>query len=161
MKPSLAVREAVGGLEKMDVGIVLGGSSRVDCRNAVASFVGIVDAAAAAAAAAVVDARGVAGAAAAVERVACLPARFRAQSGPRSEGQLREPARCPSAHFGASKTHDLVSPIAGKKVAGRACTAQSGPRLIRVFGGKNARRSHLLRMVGSSSLEGGSGVGVW
>ena len=156
MKPSLAVREAVGGLEKMDVGIVLGGSSRVDCRNAVASFVGIVDAAAA-----VVDARGVAGAAAAVERVACLPARFRGQSGPRSEGQLREPARCPSAHFGASKTHDLVSPIAGKKVAGRACTAQSGPRLIRVFGGKNARRSHLLRMVGSSSLEGGSGVGVW
>lgn len=156
MKPSLAVREAVGGLEKMDVGIVLGGSSRVDCRNAVASFVGIVDAAAA-----VVDARGVAGAAAAVERVACLPARPRVQSGPRSEGQLREPARCPSAHFGASKTHDLVSPIAGKKVAGRACTAQSGPRLIRVFGGKNARRSHLLRMVGSSSLEGGSGVGVW
>jgi hypothetical protein len=157
MKPSLAVREAVGGLEKMDVGIVLGGSSPVDCRNAVASFVSIVDAAAAA----VVDARGVAGAAAAVERVACLPARFRGQSGPRSEGQLREPARCPSAHFGASKTHDLVSPIAGKKVAGRACTAQSGPRLIRVFGGKNARRSHLLRMVGSSSLEGGSGVGVW
>jgi hypothetical protein len=157
MKPSLAVREAVGGLEKMDVGIVLGGSSRVDCRNAVASFVSIVDAAAAA----VVDARGVAGAAAAVERVACLPARFRGQSGPRSEGQLREPARCPSAHFGASKTHDLVSPIAGKKVAGRACTAQSGPRPIWVFGGKNARRSHLLRMVGSSSLEGGSGVGVW
>lgn len=157
MKPSLAVREAVGGLEKMGVGIVLGGSSRVDsCRNAVASFVGIVDAAAVVV---VVDARGVADAA--VERVACLPARFRVQSGPRSEGQLREPARCPSAHFGASKTHDLVSPIAGKKVAGRACTAQSGPRLKRVFGGKSAQRSHLLRTVGSSFLGDESGVGVW
>jgi hypothetical protein len=54
----------------------------------------------------------------------------------------------------------LVSPIAGNKVAGRACTAHWGPRLIRVFGGKSARRSHLLTMVGSNYQEGGSGVDV-
>lgn len=70
-------------------------------------------------------AHGVVGVAA--ERVACLPVKSQVRSATRSEGQLREPARSPSAHSGASKIHDLVSPIARNKVVGRACTAHPGP----------------------------------
>lgn len=135
MKPSLAVRVVVDGLEKTGVGIVLGGSSCVGlCHNVVASSVGIVGAAGVAAGvvavavvavvAVVAEFGGVAGVA--VERVACLPVKSQVRSAARSEG-LREPARSPSAHSGASKIHDLVSPIARNKVVGRACTAHSGP----------------------------------
>lgn len=135
MKPSVVVRVVVDGLEKTGVGIVLGGSSCVGwCHNAVASSVGIVGAAvvvvAVAAAVAVVaefgaHAHGVAGVA--VEQVAYLPVKSQVRSATRSEGQLREPARSPSAHSGASKIHGLVSPIARNKVVGQACTAHSGP----------------------------------
>lgn len=139
MKPSLVVRVVVDGLEKTGVGIVLGGSSCVGLyHNAVASSVGIVGVVvvvAAAAAAVVValavvaefgvHAHGVAGVAGVAERVACLPVKSQVRSAERSAG-LREPARNPSAHSGASKIHDLVSPIARNKVVGRACTAHSG-----------------------------------
>lgn len=132
MKPSWVVRVVVGGLEKTGVGIVLGGSSCVGlCHNVVASSVGIVGAAGvvavavvAAVVAVVAEFGGVAGVA--VERVACLPVKSQVRSAARSEG-LREPARSPSAHSGASKIHDLVSPIARNKVVGRACTVHSGP----------------------------------
>ena len=142
MKPSLVVRVVVDGLEKTGVGIVLGGSSCLGLyHNAVASSVGIVGgvvvvvvvvvvAAAAVVALAVVaefgvHAHGVAGVAGVAERVACLPVKSQVRSAERSAG-LREPARNPSAHSGASKIHDLVSPIARNKVVGRACTAHSG-----------------------------------
>ena len=110
MKPSLAVRVAVDGPEKMGVGTVPGGSWSGDSsRNAVASSVGTVGGAAA-------DAHGAAGVA--VAGVACLPARIQVQSAARSEGQVRGPVRIPSAHSGASKTHGSGSPIAGNTVAG-------------------------------------------
>lgn len=160
MKPSLVVRVAVDGLEKTGVGIVLGGSWRAGwSRNAVASSVDIVGVAAGGAGAGAADAHGAAGVA--VAGVACLPARIQVQAAARSEGQFREPARSPSARSVASNTHGSASPIAGNTVAGRACTAHLGPRPARVFGGTSARRSHLLRMVGSSSPGGESDVGVW
>lgn len=75
--------------------------------------------------------------------------------------QLRGPGRSPLGRFEVNRTHGLGSLIVGNRAVGRSCTARLGSRLIRVFGGKSAPKSHLPRMVWLRSLEGGSGVGVW